>query len=284
MSAGSLAACLIGLVPLVLLSPETRAEERATLQIGAFSDITFRATDGEGDHSAFALGQLGLFLTSEVGDQWHVLSETVFEVNEENAAVMDIERLQARYDFHDALSITAGRMHQQLGLYNNAYHHGAILETAIGRPAAVGFEDEGGLLPVHVTGIAVSGRVGDRLALGYSLEIGNGRGRNPDEVLGVSDLNDTKSVNAFALIEVPGIFLRVGGNVLRDRIPSYANDAGVEIHAAVDETKELPILRRASLDVQGSYPILAASDLDDRSAPAAARAAPVIMVGLSWKR
>jgi hypothetical protein len=205
-------------------------------KIGAFSDVDLHLTDEQGEESAFALGQMDLFLTSDLGSNFHALNETVFEINDEQEAVVDIERLQLTWALNDMFSVTLGRLHQSLGYFNTAYYHGALLYTAAKRPIAVGFEDESGLLPVHLIGLELSGAIPVRRTdFGYALNVGNGRGRFPDEILSVADLNGFKSVNLLLYLDVPAAGFRAGGNVVFDKIPVFVNDTGSPVHPAMNE-------------------------------------------------
>lgn len=47
----------------------------------------------------------------------------------------------------------AGRYHSPLGTWNNQFHHGAYVQTSISRPAIVDYDDHGGPLPTHLTGL-----------------------------------------------------------------------------------------------------------------------------------
>ena len=42
--------------------------------------------------------------------------------------------MQLKLVLDDRLSFTVGRLHQSIGYYNTAYHHGALLQTVVERP------------------------------------------------------------------------------------------------------------------------------------------------------
>src|SRR5262249_36226831 len=158
-------------------SPVVAHAQDETLRLGLFGDTDLKVSDNSATPPAASLGQLALHATSTPTPLMSFLAELAFELDEANHAGGDIERLQARFAFDRRLAITLGRVHQSLGYYNTAYHHGAILQTASARPLTVAFEDNGGLLPVHVTGIEVTGEfaLGSSF-LGYAFDTGNGRG------------------------------------------------------------------------------------------------------------
>ncbi len=177
-----------------------------------FSDITFSFADNTQDsndpksNSAFALGQLDMYLSQNLSDRVDVLGELVVEANEEGEFGVDLERLQVGYIFNDGLRVWAGRFHNLLGYWNMTYHHGAQIQTTIERPQFLKFEDDGGILPVHVVGMWIDGRLRtDPAQLEYGIMIGNGakiKGVDPATSSGgildpnsVSDNSKNKSVS-----------------------------------------------------------------------------------------
>jgi len=119
------------------------------------------------------------------------------------------------------LQVSAGRYHTGIGFYNAEFHHGAVFETAIGRPRIFAFEDEGGILPVHDVGIMALGTVpGTRSSLQYLVELGNGRSyAPPDAEREPRDDNEAKAVNA-GMAYRPDRWrgLELGGSFYRDVI------------------------------------------------------------------
>src|SRR5207253_1865158 len=99
-----------------------------------------------------------------------------------------------------------------IGYWNNAYHHGEALQPTIGRPGLFEFEDGGGMLPIHATGLEVSGRDLTRAHVGYDVLVANNTGGTP-----VSDTHDGKSVTLNAHSQVTSA-LRVGASVYRDQL------------------------------------------------------------------
>ncbi len=85
------------------------------------------------------------------------------------------ERLQVGWRLHQASNLWLGRFHNPLGYWNTQYHHGNYLETAISRPAAVSYEHDGGILPMHVVGLRLTGDIkrGEGV-FGYDLGVGLG--------------------------------------------------------------------------------------------------------------
>ncbi|HHI80621.1 MAG TPA: hypothetical protein ENK02_11655, partial [Planctomycetes bacterium] len=107
---------------------------------------------GTSNSNAFALGGLDLFLRSQLNEKVSFLNETVFEPNSDGENVLDVERLIIKYEINDDFNVQAGRFHSSFGYWNRAFHHGEFLSTSIGRPDVLKFEDDGGLLPIHIIG------------------------------------------------------------------------------------------------------------------------------------
>lgn len=205
---------------------ETMDLNRTLLNIRGFSDVTLHGDNQKGDTTSFTIGQVDLFITSNVSDRLKFLSETVFEAGQDNNFGVDIERILLTYSFNDYLNIGVGRFHSAIGYYNTAYHHSTWFQTTTGRPFLFEFEDGGGILPIHNVGATVSGRIpSGTLGLHYVAEVGNGRASNSllnpnvNAVQNVVDENNGKSVNfeVFARPEaIPG--LETGFSVYRDNL------------------------------------------------------------------
>lgn len=193
------------------------------LQIRGFADVGVHASDLKGATTSFALGQLDLFITSQLSDTLSVLGELVFEAGEDRAFAPDFERILLQYSPNDYFNLGIGRYHTAIGYYNTAYHHGSWFETATGRPFLFAFEDEGGILPIHGVGVTLSGRIpSGRLGLRYVAEVSNGRAsRSPldEPVQNARDENNGKAFNLALFMRpdwAPG--LQAGFSVYRDRL------------------------------------------------------------------
>ncbi len=85
-----------------------------------------------------------------------------------------------------------GRFHNPLGRWNTQFHHGVYLQTSFSRPGLVEFEDDGGIFPIHVTGLLVGGvrTLGDR-GIVYDIAVGFGPGfKNAEGILEPLNLLD----------------------------------------------------------------------------------------------
>jgi len=227
--------------------PEPQAEHpmsegmdlnKTLLRIRGFSDVTLHGSNLKGDNTSFSLGQLDLFITSDVSEKLKFLSEIVFEAGRDNAFGVDVERLLLTYSFGDFLNVGVGRFHSAIGYYNTAYHHSTWLQTTTGRPFLFEFEDRGGILPIHNVGVTASGRIpSGALGLHYVAEVGNGRtsrSREFEQVQNVLDENNHKSVN-FSVFARPEAVrgLQAGLSIYRDLLaPLNSPRIGETIFAA----------------------------------------------------
>ena len=207
---------------------------KTLLRIRGFGDISLHGDTQRGDTTSFSLGQLDLFVTSDVSDKFRFLSEIVFEnggtniygtqVGDKNSFGVDIERYLLQYSHNDYFNLSAGRGHTAIGYYNTEYHHSSWLQTATGRPFLFEFEDHGGILPIHLVGVTASGQIpSGRLGLHYVAEVGNGRAsRTPlteEPVLNDMDDQNHKAYN-FALFARPEAVrgLQTGFSFYRDSL------------------------------------------------------------------
>lgn len=227
--------------------PETKSEHaiaermdtsNTLLRIRGFGDVDLHGSDQRGATTSFSLGQLDLFVTSDVSERFKLLSEIVFEADPKNSFGVDVERLLLQYSPNDLFKLSAGRYHTAIGYYNTAYHHSTWLQTATGRPFLFQFEDGGGILPIHNVGVSATGLIpSGRLQLHYVAEIGNGRAsRSPldEPVQNVVDENNGKAVN-FALFATPEAVrgLQFGFSTYHDHLtPANAPRIGELIFAA----------------------------------------------------
>src|SRR5438309_3862484 len=201
--------------------PERMDLSKTLLRMRGFGDITLHGDNNKGDTTSFSLGQLNLFVTSDVSEKFKFLSEIVFEAGTDNAVGVDVERLLLQYAPNDYFNLSAGRYHTAIGYYNTAYHHSTWLQTATGRPFLFEFEDKGGILPIHNVGVSASGLIpSGKLQLHYVAEVGNGRAsRSPldEAVQNVVDENNLKAFN-LALFARPEKIrgLQVGFSGYRD--------------------------------------------------------------------
>lgn len=146
------------------------------LQILGYGDINLLLEDkgSNADANSFRLGQLDLLFLSNLSDAWRVLVESVVRV-EGNEFATDLERMTVTYAPRDYFELAMGRYNATFGYYSSTYSHNSYFQTAATRPILFEFEDDGGILPEHNTGLAISGRLPGPLRVRYIVEVANGQ-------------------------------------------------------------------------------------------------------------
>lgn len=222
---------------------------KTLMRFRGFGDFTLHGDNHKGDKTAFTLGQLNLFITSDISEKFKFLSEIVFEGGpdnifgatrgQNNALAVDVERMLLQYSHNDYFHLAAGRYHTAIGYYNTEFHHGTWFQTTTDRPFLFQFEDRGGLLPIHNVGVSASGLIpSGTLGLHYVVEVGNGRSSrspvNDEPVQNVVDENSHKAFNVAFFARPEGIRgLQTGFSFYRDLLtPSNAPKIGESILAA----------------------------------------------------
>jgi hypothetical protein len=212
---------------------------KTLLRMRGFGDIGLYGGNAKGENTSFTLGQLNLFITSDISEKFKFLSEIVFEGGpdniygvtrgQNNAFSVDVERMLLQYSQNDYFHLAVGRYHTAIGYYNTEFHHSTWFQTTEERPVLFQFEDRGGILPIHNVGVSASGMIpSGPLGLHYVVEVGNGReSRAPlveEPVQNVVDENNHKAVNVavFARPErVRG--LQTGFSIYRDVLSPVAS-------------------------------------------------------------
>jgi hypothetical protein len=193
---------------------------RTALNIRGFGDFGFYGGNQKGQTSSFSIGQTNLFITSNLSERIRFLTELVFEVHQNNAFETDLERVLLEGSLSDYFKLSGGRYHTAIGYYNTAYHHSTWFQTATERPFIFEYEDEGGILPIHMVGVQASGQIpSGKLGLHYVAEVGNGRTSNPvaEPVQNYVDENGHKAFNVAVFARPDGVpGLQTGFSVYRD--------------------------------------------------------------------
>jgi len=155
----------------------TRQSDDTGLPIHGFADVNV------GNYNIYfpyakgvTVGSLDLYLTPKIGDSVVTLAELIFETGPDGHVGTDLERFQIGYQFNDQATVWVGRFHTPYGYVNTALHHGVWLADALRRPKFANFEDKGGVMPAHTTGVWLTGaeRRGNGKFL-YDFYVGNGQ-------------------------------------------------------------------------------------------------------------
>ena len=122
------------------------------------------APSGDGDLTPSA----DIFYTRGA-DRFRILAEYLITDDEH-----DLERFQVGWQLSETTRIWLGRFHQSASYWNTEHHHGQFLQTPIYRPAMEEFEDVGGVLPSHTTGVLLEHqrKIGSEAGLQLSFSAG----------------------------------------------------------------------------------------------------------------
>lgn len=103
-------------------------------------------------------------------NNWRVLSEFLISDDER-----DLERLIVGRIGADGRQLWFGRNHTDIDQWNRLFHRETYLQTTIHRPGIIEFEDDGGVLPAHITGLSMEDNwsIGEH-SLNYRFTIGLG--------------------------------------------------------------------------------------------------------------
>jgi hypothetical protein len=91
---------------------------------------------------------------------------------------VELERLQLGLRLGPASTLWLGKFHNPFDYWTSRIHHGRFLQTSRSRPGLVQFEDDGGIMPIHVTGVLLEGlyTTPDDRGWRYNLILGVGPG------------------------------------------------------------------------------------------------------------
>lgn len=130
---------------------------------------THRSMSAPGLDGNELLPEVNLFYSTDL-ERLRFLAELLLDKDEQ-----EMERLQLGWLVQPATTLWVGRFHSPLGFWNTEHHHGAFMQTTITRPGIIAFEDEGGVLPTHITGMLAEGSVDrEQGALNFAFGIGQG--------------------------------------------------------------------------------------------------------------
>ncbi|HEX7289085.1 MAG TPA: cell envelope integrity protein TolA [Candidatus Angelobacter sp.] len=156
------------------------------VKLQGFGSLSYKANDAHppelgaslgpisGTTGTFSVGDVDLFLTSQLTSRASILAEVVFSEQTNAEFEVDVERLLLKFNVSDYLKMSFGRFHTGTSYYNSVFHHGFWLQTAADRPLVVEFSDHGGLLPSQAVGASLTGKVpSGTLGLNYIFEYGS---------------------------------------------------------------------------------------------------------------
>ena len=179
---------IILLITILILS----ASSGHAFEFNGFADINFKkSTEGvlaAARNGSFALGAMDLYFAGTLEDI-DIMTELLVSEGR-----ISVHRLNIGYTFSDALRFRVGRFHAPLGLWNTSYHHGQQLQPTIERPEIIKFDFENGVLPLHVVGGYLSGRVLTTAGtVEYGASIDNGPTINTSNRLAPNNTSDNNN-------------------------------------------------------------------------------------------
>ena len=158
-------------------------------------------------------------------NNWRVLSEFLVSDDER-----DLERLIVGKIGPSGRQFWLGRNHTDLDQWNRLFHRETYLQTTIHRPGIIEFEDDGGVLPAHITGLSVEDNksIGGH-SLNYRVTIGLGPTLKQQHLVPFDLLKPNKDSNDLALTAI--VSDQTAGDSFKDSglflghtiIPSQAN-------------------------------------------------------------
>lgn len=125
--------------------------------------------------SAFSTGNFVLFVTSQINERISVLSENTANIVNGNAT-FEVQRLMARFYVKDYFSVKVGKMFNPIGIWNNQYNMGLVLQPTIQRPSVIRASNDGGVLQIKNVGVQLEGENITKANLFYRVFVSNGNG------------------------------------------------------------------------------------------------------------
>ena len=135
---------------LALLAIPSQAGDEAQHEFLFFPSVELFSNTGLEDELFDSAGHIvsADFMYSYSGNRFRFLGEYVLSTEES-----EIERLAAGWQFGEQTMLWVGRFHQPSKYWTTEHHHGQYLQTSISRPRIEEWEDEGGPIPTHITGL-----------------------------------------------------------------------------------------------------------------------------------
>jgi len=184
-------------------------------QIKGFANADMYLEDGKLN---FGFGEQDLFITSELNDHFSFLGETVFKYSPDSPTKFNVsvERIIMSYNYFGNHNVLIGKHHTPINYWNDTYHHGRVFFPTIGRPLLF----DANIIPIHTTGLGLTGLNLGKLKFGYNFLLGNGIGSSD-----VADNDKYKSITAAVHIK-PKDKLQLGLSIYNDVISEGAVEHG----------------------------------------------------------
>jgi hypothetical protein len=179
-------------------APQDSSSFVPRIRIGGFGSVTFDRLTRTG-HDAFENGEVDLYATAALNDEWSLLGETFVQragpstdvEMQDRSLELNLERLYIAFRPSDRFRLELGHNHLGIIHWNEREHRGRFLQTPIDVPAIATREEQGGAWPLHFIGLWASGRFGGSLGLAYGAGIGKARGTERDDISPAFDSEST---------------------------------------------------------------------------------------------
>ncbi len=213
---------IVLVVFLLIICTNANSQIAERTHIRGFMDMGINY-DMDKQQTHFQLGEQDLFITSDITNRISFLGESVLKYNAASTTkfAVSLERAIFKYNYFRNHNLFAGKVHTALNYWNDTYHHGRLFFPTVGRPEL--FNQT--IIPLHTTGIGLSGQDLTNLKIGYTIMAGNG--------LGSSDIADNNMFKAYvaAVHFKPVDGLRIGVSGYYDKIDgSVHNHGGASTH------------------------------------------------------
>jgi hypothetical protein len=169
----------------------------------------------------------------------------------------DLERFQLGWQATQDTIVWIGRYHQPTSVWNHDHHHGQYLQTSVSRPFLDEWEDLGGILPQHFTGMLIES--GHQAFGGWRL-----RGALAG---GLAPILTPQGLEPFDLLHPDSEHHQVGVQARLSLHPDEFTESGFGLLLATNElptigltAPPLPGLDHVDLKLLGGFAIYAATD------------------------
>jgi hypothetical protein len=169
----------------------------------------------------------------------------------------DLERFQLGWQASQDTVVWIGRYHQPTSVWNHDHHHGQYLQTSVSRPFLDEWEDLGGILPQHFTGMLIES--GHKVFGSWRLRAAIAGGLAP--------IITAKGLEPFDLLHPDHEHHQVGFQARASLHPGEFTETGFGLVAATDElptiglaAPPLPGLDHVDLKLIGAFGIYAVNE------------------------
>jgi hypothetical protein len=245
-----------------------RGSQDTGVPLHGFADAGWREASKStltGQQGGATVGTFDIYLTPQISDRIRSLFEIAFEYGHLDGQIgSDVERGQLGYVVNDNLLLWAGRFHTPYGYWNTEFHHGAQIQTSITRPTFLEFEDKGGVMPSHSTGLwATGGMAAGGGRANYDVYVANGSriAEGQIDFNALHDDNNNKAVGGRLSYQFGGALdgLTIGAHGLTEEVDVYGS-VGYQIGTGPGAVQtNLPTFR-TRLGMAGAYAVYDADD------------------------